>query len=505
MRETYDIVIIGAGHNGLVAALSLAQAGFSVCVVEGRDQIGGCAITTEPLIPHFRHNPHANSFLFADILPSGIKPSDLGVKLIQPEAQFGVAFVDGRPPVILHRPDMLAKTQASLSVYSRTDASKYVEMKRRSAKLTPILRQGLYAPADTAWFEKQREAVKQALGPFCGGNKLGRRTARQLIDSHFQTSEIRILLYALTLETGVGLEDPGSDLAFLSFTLWVAGRWRIPVGGMQSYSDALYQAGRSAGAQLTVATPVERVLVERGRAVGVQTSGGGFIGASLAVVAATPVLNLFDKLLSEYEISSAEQVELEKFRRTSLSSIGTSAFCLDWTPLYKSGVHDRQIDRCLKTIVGFETPADVLDQQASVRAGLLPSPAGTVRIQSLWDATMAPSGHHMAAVDSSFPPMAAMDRDDWRMVQAAFPTAFFETWQRYLVEDCEAPPMTMSLDDGLAFERRMLMRLGAAQYRTSVDSLYMAGPGVYPGGGMHGACGQNAAAVIISDLLRRQS
>lgn len=505
MRETYDVVIIGGGHNGLVAATELARAGFSVCVAEERERVGGCAVTTEPLLPHFRHNPHANSFLFADIMLQGMAPSALDVDLIQPEAQLGVAFTDGRPPAILHRPDLLDSTHASLAVYSHADASKYVAMKRRSGKLGPVLREGLYAAPNTAWFDKQRRTILQVFRPFCKGDQLGRRTARQLIDGIFETAEIRILLYALAVETGVGLEETGGDLAFLGFSLWVAGRWRISIGGMQAYSDALLDAAQTVGARVLVSTPIERVLIKEGRAIGVRTAHGLEIHATQAVVAAIPILNLFDDLLTTDHVSSAEQAELEAFRRNSPPSIGTSAFCLDWEPRYKSGRHDPQIDRCLKTVIGFETPFDILEQAANVRAGLLPRPAGIVRVQSLWDHALTPAGHHIAAVDSSFPAMTAMDRATWRQVEAAFPTALFEVWQRHLINQHAAPPMTMSLDDALGFERRMLVRLGDAQYRTSVSSLYLAGPGVYPGGGLHGGCGHNAAYTVINDYRRYEA
>jgi phytoene dehydrogenase-like protein len=499
VRETHDVVIIGGGHNGLVAALELAGAGLSVCLAEAREQVGGCATTTEPLLPNFRHNPHANSFIFADVLLPGITPADLGVTLIQPEAQLGVAFADGRPPVIIHRPDLLADTQASLGAYSRADAAKYVEMKLRSENLGHMVRRGLYGAPDSEWFEEQRQTVLDAFGPFCDEPQLGRRTARHVIDEFFTTPEIRTLLYALATETGVGLDDPGGDLAFVGFSLWIAGRWRVPVGGMQTYADALREAAQNAGAQIYVSTQVERIHVEEGRATGVRTTSGIEIGAGLAVVAAIPILNLFDTLLTSDHISAPEQLELEAFRHALPPSIGTSAFCLDWQPRYKSGRHDPQIDRCLKTVIGFDTPSDALEHAVDVRAGLLPRPAGIVRVQSLWDPTLAPSGHQIAAIDSSFPAMAALDRTTWQLIETSFPTALFKAWQRYLIDDHDEPPMTMTLDDTLGFERRMLMRLGDAQYRTSVSGLYLAGPGVYPGGGVHGACGHNAASVVIGD------
>lgn len=498
MRNVYDVVIVGGGHNGLVAAIELTNADLSVCILEARSTVGGCAITSEPLLPGFKHNPHANNLVFADLFPPAIAPSTLGVTTIEPEAQFGVAFADGRPPVILHRPDRLNDTRASLKAYSRKDAAKYVEMKRRSAALDAILHCGLYAPPNTKWFAEQRNAVRKAYKGFFRADGLGRRSARELIDELFETDEIRIAMYALAIETGVGLEERGSDLSFLGQSLWIVGRWRQPVGGMQVYSDALLDAARGAGVDIRLSMPVKRIVVKDGRAVGVVTAHDEEISAAQGIISAVPLLKLFDGLLGRADISPSEDAEIEAFRSTVPAAIATSAYCLDWRPRYKSGRHDPAIDNCLKTVIGFETSRDVRNLVAAVSAGLLPHPAGAVRVPSLSDASLAPSGSHIAAVDSSFPGMG-MSQSIWSQLAQAFPKAFYDVWQRYLTEVHSSPPMTMTSDDTFGFERRMLMRLGEAQYRTSIKRLFLAGPGVYPGGGVHGACGHNAAGVLLND------
>lgn len=497
MREAYDAIVVGGGHNGLVAALGLARVGWSVIVAEAAKDVGGCATTTEPLLPGFRHNPHANTFLFADLMPSEISPATLDVPVHQPPAQLGVAFADGRPPVILHRPDLLAQTRSSLSAYSCADGQTYVELKARSADLGPLLRQGMYGAPNSAWFEAQRTAVQRAFKGVCRLRTLGGNTARAVIDELFDTPEVRILLYTLATETGVDLEEAGSDVAFLGYSLWIAGRWRVPVGGMQTYSDALHRAALAAGVHVTFSTRVTKVSVNHGRAVGIETSAGDKVGASKAVLVATPILHLFDDLLNAGVISHLERDELKAFRRAALPSIGTSFFCLAQAPDYRSAQHDAQINACLKTAIGFETPSNFLEHQADVRAGRLPRPAGMVRTHSVWDETLAPRGFHVAGVDSSFPAANDLDRDTWQLVKATFPTAFFETWRRYLAGD--NTPLAMSFDPALGFERRMLIRMGSNQYRTSVAGLYLAGPGVYPGGGVHGACGQNAAQTVLAD------
>ena len=341
--------------------------------------------------------------------------------------------------------------------------------------------------------------MQRAYKGFCHPSKLGSNTARELIDDLFETPEVRILLYILAIETGVALEEGGGDIAFLGYSLWTAGRWRVPLGGMQSYSDALYRAALSAGVQVSASMRVASIVIKDRRAVAIETSTGKIVGASKAVLVAAPILHLFDDLLDDNAISQSERDEMTTFRQATPSSIGTSFFCLNSAPHYKSAQNDPQIDSCLKTIIGYDTPSDVLTQDADIRAGRLPSPAGVVRVHSLWDRSLAPSECHVAGVDSSFPAAHYLDRETWQQVESAFPTAFFQTWRRYFADDRVANPVAMSCDCSLAFERRMLMRMGPDQYRTSVAGLYLGGPGVYPGGGVHGACGRNAARTIMDD------
>ena len=502
MRDSFDIVVVGGGHNGMVAAIEFARAGAATLLVEGRERAGGCATTTELFVPSLRHNPHASCLLYTDIQIAGTTPAELGIPTFQPDAQFGIAFADGRAPAILHRPDLLAETAASLSAHSPSDAKTYVELKKRSSDLGQVLHRGLYRAPSADWFKEQRGAVQRAFGTMPGIANLGRGTARECIDRLFQAPEVRLLLYVLVAETGVPVEDVGSDVAFLGYSLWLAGRWRVPKGGMQCYSDALLAAAREIGVEVVVGSPVGRILVEHGRAIGVQTAGGREIKALRAVVAAVPVLSLFDVLLDPGEVSRTEAAEVESFRRAPSSSIGTSAFSLRQAPRYTSARHDRAIDRCLKTVVGFGSPDEALSHLADLRAGRLPRPAGVVRIQSLWDETLTPSGWHVAAADSGFPATSSMDNATWEQVRRAFPAAFLDVWSSHLSDPLEVSDAMMSLDGALGFERRMLMRMGSDQYRTGIEALYLAGPGVYPGGGVHGGCGYNAARTVLGDMQR---
>ena len=167
--RVYDAVVIGAGHNGLCLAAYLQRAGLRTAVVERRHEEGGGVNTEEPLLPGFRFNLHAQYMEFFDIMPmiQDFKLDEIGLRTVMPEAQAGIAFADGRPPVILHRPDLLDRTHQSISRYSKDDADRYVELKTRAAQLETLLAIGIYNPpsptAETALTRRSPTVTKVPL------------------------------------------------------------------------------------------------------------------------------------------------------------------------------------------------------------------------------------------------------------------------------------------------------------------------------------------------------
>ncbi|MCZ7630964.1 MAG: FAD-dependent oxidoreductase [Microthrixaceae bacterium] len=146
--RTYDAIVIGAGHNGLCLAAYLQRAGLSTAIIERRHEEGGGVNTEEPVMAGYRHNMHAQFMEFFDVMPM-IQDFDLyglGLRTVTPDAQAGIAFADGRPPVILHRPELLDRTHKSISQYSKADADTFVEVKKRAANFQQLLAVGLYNP-----------------------------------------------------------------------------------------------------------------------------------------------------------------------------------------------------------------------------------------------------------------------------------------------------------------------------------------------------------------------
>lgn len=500
-KDTYDAIVIGAGHNGLTLAIYLQRAGLSTLVVEQAARIGGMSRTDEP-VPGFHHNPHANILSYYDLMPM-VRDFDLeahGLRTIIPEAQHGVCFSDGRPPLILHRADLRARTQASLARYSPRDAETFCALSEEVDALGPLLADGMYAPARRAWFRRQADVVSRIGGKFGIAGTLGTRSAQALIDDLFETPELRTLLYQLAAEFGVRLEEVGGDLSLLGVVLWIVGRWRLPIGGMRAVPDALGRVAESEGVHLALEARVTKLDVLNGRIRSIFAPGLGRIRANRLVASSAGLVTTLLGLVGANALSRAETSDLRAFAATPPSTLASLMFCLREPPVYRSGRWDPEINRCFHTVMGFDAPEDVLSHLRAVELGRLAAPAAAIRVNTLWDSSQAPEGLHVAGADALMPSHRSLQPDEWRVVRDTYNAAFLERWAAF------APNMTREnvIADQVElpgdYDRKMRFREGAAQYRTEVRGLYLCGASTYPGGGVHGACGYNAYQAIADDL-----
>jgi len=497
----FDAIIIGAGHNGLCLALYLQRAGLQTLVLEQAPRVGGMSRTDEPLLPGFRHNPHANYLSYYDLMPmvGDFGLEDLGLRTVQPAAQHGLCFSDGRPPIVLHRSDLLDRTRESIAGYSRHDAETYCALKAAGDRLGEVFADGLYAPARRDWFERHAAALREVGGVVGLGPGLGARSSTALIDELFESLEMRTLLYQLAAEFGVRLDDPAGDMGFLGLILWIVGRWRLPLGGMQAVPDALRRAAEREGVQIATGARVTKIEVLNGRARSVFVAGRGRIGANRLVASSAGLANTLLGLVGD-AVDAAEARSVRAFAATPTSSLASLMFCLRQPPAYRSAKWDPDIDRCFHTMMGFDDPQSVIQLMADVELGSLPAAAGAVHVNTLWDPSQAPAGTHVAGADVFMPDHRSLTAADWDAVRESFNQAFLDRWVRF------APNMTR--DNVIAdlfeppgdFERKMRFREGPAQYRTEISGLYVCGASTYPGGGVHGACGYNAYQAIAQDL-----
>ncbi|HEY5170358.1 MAG TPA: NAD(P)/FAD-dependent oxidoreductase, partial [Acidimicrobiia bacterium] len=336
--STYDAVVVGAGHNGLCLAAYLQRAGLRTVVVERRHEEGGGANTEEPVLPGFRHNLHAQYMEFFDVMPMirdfGLE--DLGLRTVMPEAQAGIAFADGRPPVLLHRPDLLERTYASIARYSKSDADVYVELKRRAMELEQTLAVGLYTPPAFVEAAAQGAMLEAVFGDLGVDAYFVLKTAKHVIDELFETPELRALLYRTTVEWGLPIDCAGTAAGFLTFIMWTLGNWKLALGGTHSLAKAMTQACYREGVDMLENTMVEQILVEDGRAVGVRVRGNREIRATKVVASNADLRQTLLDLVGEEHLSPRWVRRAKAFRYGPSHVLGTPMFCLYDAPAYRS-------------------------------------------------------------------------------------------------------------------------------------------------------------------------
>lgn len=503
--SSYDVVVIGAGHNGMVCALYLSRMGLKVIVVEAEQSTGGMARTTEPCLPGFLHNPHANYLFYNDIHPA-IRDFGLhvhGLSTVVPIAQFGLPSRDGAPPVIFYRRDHAELTYASLCRHSREDAKLFATLKERADSLEPALAKAMYSIPSRESLAKLTDAVRTKFRDICDPRNLGIGTAYGLIEKMFKGVAVKVALAAMASELGAAIDEPGSDVAFLASTLWMIGRCQLPLGGMQSLSMALERAARAAGVYVAPGVEVARLHYHEDGIAGVETISHGIIKASIVVSSA----DLEQSLLKfpgkgNLPFSAIERIRAVEARIAPV--IASTNICLLGVPHYKSAKFEPQIDQCFRVVLGFDSLDDLMRHNSDISQGIPPSPCGSVRINSLWDLAQAPAGHHAAGIDTSMPDSSLFSRSEIDLIEATYPDELLALWSAY------APNVgPISIATGMCpirpYQRKMLLDIKGQQYRTPIDGYYVAGAGTYPGGGVHGACGYNAFSQIEADIaLRRE-
>ncbi len=524
----FDVVIIGGGHHGLTCAAYLARAGVDVCVLEGRHEWGGALATTEVTRPGFCHNLHANFMEFLHVMPffQDFDLPSLGARTIFPEIQAGIAFSDGRPPVLMYRNDQIEETAKSFSVYSKHDADAWRNLKTTANQLEPVMAAGLYTPP-SKWIPG--EAVPSPFTAFASSfamfgldEELAFKSIRDCIDEQFESDEVRALLYRIAVEfAGPSLEWPGSAYFFLFACIFMPGCWRLMVGGTHRLNGAMVTACIKEGVTMRESSRVRRILLDGGRAVGVELRDGTRVHARRAVVSAIGLKDTFLDLVGEDNLSDYYQRRVKNFKDGPDQVLGSVAMALHEAPHYKSARHDPGIDRAWYQVVGYDSAKEVLDYCRAGHIDRIPDlPAAGVWVNSLFDESQAPAGKHSLSGWYFFPRASALDEAGWEEIRRSYNARFLELFGKF------APNMTQNnviadyLHTPLDQERGMRMREGdfghgamtidqlvglrpfaaASHYSTEIDGLYLAGSCTHPGGGVTAACGYNCFKVMCEDL-----
>jgi phytoene dehydrogenase-like protein len=518
---SYDAVIIGAGHNGLCLAAYLARAGMKVGMFERRHDEGGGAHTDEATVPGFWHNLHAQYMEFIDYMPIW-RDCDLpsfGARMIKPDAQVGITFADGRPPLVIYRPELADKTHASIAHYSRRDADAFTKIRRKVMENDTHIAAMLYSPPayempGDGSYERTAGHLLQLWVELGFNPQELNKSPKVLIDEVFESNELRATLYRQCVEWGANLHA-GDGFGFVMSVIWLCGNHYMSVGGTHTLAHAMASAALNAGADLRYNSPVVEILTSNGRATGVRLKDGRTIEARKVVASNADPRTTFVDLIGWDKLGEFRKERLTNWHFGPEHVLGTPSFALRHAPEYKSARHNPDINKCFYTIVGFETDHQVSDYILQAYGGQIPDrPGAGTWVNSLWDPSQAPPGMHTMNGWFFFPRASCLSSEEWDVVRRDYNGKFLELWHQYAPNMTRENVIMDKLYVSLDMERRIAMPEGdfshgrlshmnpgiprAHIYRSEIEGLYMCGASA-GGGGISAAGGYNAFKVIAHD------
>ncbi len=524
-----DVVIIGAGHNGLTCACYLASAGLKVRVVERRSVVGGAAVTEE-FHPGFRNS--TASYTVSLLHPQVIRDLNLarhGLRIVERPFSNFVPLPDGRS---LKFGGDLAATQAEVAKFSTRDAERLPAYYARLDRLADQLKQWvLRTPPNLGGpfvVEGWRDVVAGARLLLQMG-RLPREGQRDLIDvftksagdwldSWFESEPLKAVLgWDSVVGNYASPYAAGSAYVLLHHCFGEVngkpGKWGHAIGGMGAITQAMAAEARARGVVIDVDSPAVRVVVERGAAVGVELASGEVIRARGVAANVGPKL-LYQRLLDPAELPPEFNDAIRRFK------CGSGTFrmnvALRELPDFAAAPGRTAQPHHASGIVFAPSLAymDAAWHSASVR-GFAAQPIVEMMIPSVVDDTLAPPGSHVASLFcQQFRPDA-----DWATLKGPAVEAIFDVVQSCCPNFREAvlgwralSPADLESEFGLiggdifhgqlSLDQLFSMRplLGYANYRGPLKGLYHCGSGAHPGGGVTGAPGHNAAREIVRDL-----
>ncbi len=529
MNQQYDAIIIGGGHNGLVAAATLADAGKRVLVLEKRDVLGGAA-ATEALFPGYQVDTGAtDAALFQDEIIQKLNLTEHGLTFRESPALLFAPQPDGRALTIWRDE---ARTVAEIAAFSEHDAARWPAFKRQVEKMTGLLRgMMLLTPPDLAGL---RGGDVMSWAPLAlrlrrlGGDDMMElfrilpMAVQAYLDEWFESDALKgALAGSAVTGSALGPRSAGTNLMFLYQNLGGLLAHRFVVGGIGRLSAALAEAAQANGAIIRTGAGVARVLIEgdlEPAAVGVQLDSGEEIRAATILANTDARRTLFD-------LVGPQHLEPEVMRHVrNIMYRGVTArlnLALSGRPPFVGVTDESQLGGRIRLSPSLDYLERAYDASKYGRSS--EQPYLEMFIPTLYDPSLAPNGdnasdsrNHILTVTAQYAPYA-LRNGDWATHRGAFTETVLTTLESVapgirsqIVHSHMITPLEWESDYGLTegsiyhgqmgLDQMLVMRPIPewSRYETPVKSLYLCGAGAHPGGGVTGAPGYNAARIVLA-------
>jgi phytoene dehydrogenase-like protein len=524
-----DVVIIGGGHNGLVAAAFLARAGLKPLVLERAERVGGCAVTEE-IAPGFRCPALSHRAAIDRGVMRALGLERHGLRILRSEALVCAPAADGRWLTLWAD---TARAQDDIGAFSPRDAERYPAFLASLAATSGVLR-GLLAAAPPPLDDPSARDFITLLKAGRAFRALGRPNAYRLLrwlpmavadlaQEWFESEPLRAVVAAGgMLGSFVGPRSAGSAAVLLALSAGeghpIAPGWAAQ-GGPGAISGAIAAAAREAGVEVRTDADVRQVAVDDGVATGVVLASGERIDARFVVSNADPRRTLLG-LVDPVHLTPDFVGRLQRIRMRG--TIAKVNYALSGLPAFNGlAATDEGAQRAaLSGCVRLSRNTDSLERafDAAKYGGFADEPSIELAIPSIGDPDLAPAGRHVLSAYVQFAPFTLrgttwdLERD--RLGDAATRTiaSFAPGFEKIVVARHVITPLDLERTYGLtgghpfhgelAIDQLLSARplLGWARYRTPIRNLYLCGSGTHPGTGLDGRSGALAAKEILKSV-----
>ncbi|MEU0559250.1 NAD(P)/FAD-dependent oxidoreductase [Dactylosporangium sp. NPDC006015] len=526
ISRNFDAIVIGAGHNGLVASFYLARAGLDVLVLEQRDDPGGLLATAE-IVPGYRTNAVSNScHNLEPSIVSEMRLQDFGLRFAHPDPSSVMAFADGRRFVAANSRSGLADELKSLNA---GDVDGYFATLQAMSTLAEKLDVSFYeAPPSVAdLYGRLDNDADRALF-----NRLMFGSATDFLAERITSEEVMSLLGMVAISGNyLGPSTPGSAYMLFHRPLYrgssatrsgerfhTLGTSKVaPIGGMAEIARAMTASARAAGAVIRTGSGVASIVVKHGRVAGVVTNDGEEYTAGAVLSAVNPKLTL-TQFLTPDELGQdlAAQAGAIKMDGTAFKLM----LAVDGTPRFTCAVDDAENDRLLRCGFRMGTTISGMDRgyHAALAGEWSREPIIWGLIPSSIDPTLAPEGGHVLSLTVFHAPLR-LSGSTWDVEKDRFArhiikhldAVYFRGLKDMIVGYRALSPEDLQRDFGLMgahvshgditafqmFDARPTF--GLSHYATPVAGLYLGSVGTWPGNYVSGLPGRNAARRLLAD------
>lgn len=510
----YDGIIIGAGHHGLILGSYLARAGQKILLLERRLDYGGGLSTHEVTLPGFYHNLHSINHFHISETP-WFQDLQLSAKVnyITPPHELAQAHSDGSCLVFGRDLD---STLASIAHFSKRDAATFREWNAKAEEITrKIFLPERYSEPLSA------DAREKLLSQTPEGREflyLCKRQPLEVVNELFENERVKLLflfkisLFGTWLTDTLNASSPTGSV-IRAFDLKTG--YQLCRGGSHNLARGLMETFIASGGTYMNQVPVERIIVENGKATGVELDDGRTFRANNFVASTLDVHTTFENLVGRQQLPTEYLSKIDNFKYTRWTLFGLH-LALNEPPSFKARAFDPNIDRTLKWNVGAESLEDLFSAVADVQANRIPKTiqfgAGPL---SLLDPSQAPRGKHTTYGWHVMPLSPDIGTQSYEEFKEEFAEKMIETWARYCPNMTSknilgkyiytAQEYTQELPNmregdifmgALSADQVMDHHFG---YRTPIQGLYMAGSACHPGGAISGGAGYITAGIIADE------